>query len=108
MEYEYEKEDKTRRKVIPTRDYRLDTGWANRYERAVDYSVHKCRQGFNIFTKHVRSQQMVYGVILFLICIWLSGWFANANSDMSFESLLILVVGIVILTVAGLTKGVKK
>lgn len=108
MNYETTPEDETRRKIIPTRDYRLDTGWANRCERAVDYGVYKCRQGFDIFTKHVRSEQMVYGVIGFLICVWLSGWFANANSDMSFESLLMLVVGVVVLLVTSLTKGVKK
>lgn len=107
MEYEYEPEDKKRRYIIPTRDFRLAVNWSNRYERISYICVHKLRQGYDIFTKHVRSQQMVWGVIGFLITVWLSGWFANANSDMRFESLLSLVLGVIILAVIA-SRGTKK
>lgn len=107
-DYEYTEENKNRRKVIPTRDYRLDTGWANRWERAIDMGVLKSRQSYRIFIKHVRSKQMVYGVVLFLGTVWLSGWFANANSDMRFESLLSLVLGVIILAVFTTKKGKDK
>lgn len=49
---------------------------------------------------------MVYGVVLFLISVWISGFYAHAG--MKFESLLTVVLGVVILVTIGLMKGVKK
>lgn len=60
LEYETTPEDKQRRKIIPTRDYRLDTGWANRIECGLDYCVLKCRQSFNIFVRHIRNKRVIF------------------------------------------------
>lgn len=106
MEYEQTPEDKSRRKIIPTRDFRLAVNWANRWERFTYISVLKCRQGYDISIKHVRSQQMVYGIIVFLISVWLSGFYAHAG--MKFESLLSIVVGFIILTIVVSTTGKSK
>lgn len=97
IDYEYTEEDKKRRKIIPTKDYRLAGNWANRLERIYDFGVLKLRQGATDFINYNRSNVMTYGVIIFLLSVWLSGWFANANSDMRFESLLTLVLGVVVL-----------
>lgn len=106
MEYEQTPEDKSRRKIIPTRDFRLAVNWANRWERINYLCVLKCRQGYDISIKHVRSQQMVYGIALFLISVWLSGFYAHAG--MKFESLLSVVLGFIILTIAVSTAGKRK
>lgn len=106
FEYEEVKEDRKRRKIIPTRDYRLDNNWFNRWERFTYISVRKARQGTNIFIKHVRSRQMVYGVALFLISIWISGFYAHAG--MKFESLLAIVIGFIILSIAVSAAGKRK
>jgi len=49
---------------------------------------------------------MVYGIIVFLISVWLSGFYAHAG--MKFESLLSIVVGFIILTIAVSTAGKRK
>ena len=59
LEYEYPKEDKTRRKIVPTRDYRLVDNWTNRYERFTWYCRRKYRQGFNILIKYLKSRQII-------------------------------------------------
>lgn len=104
--YETTEENKTRRKCIPRKDYRLDNSLANRWEHFTDMGFLKLRQGFANIIKHFRSARMVYAVGLFLISIWVSGFYAHAG--MKFESLLAVVLGLVILVTIGLTKGVKK
>ena len=106
MDYEYTTENKKRRKIIPTKDYRLDNSWINRWEHFTDMGFLKLRQGSTNIIKHFRSARMVYAVGLFLISIWVSGFYAHAG--MKFESLLAVVLGLVILVTIGLTKGVKK
>lgn len=105
LEYETTEEDKVRRKVIPRKDYKLDNSWSNRWEHFTDSSFLKLRQSFTNTIKHFRSAKMVYGVVLFLISIWISGFFAHAG--MSFESLLSVVLGVIILVAIGLMKGQK-
>lgn len=106
LSYETTKENKARRKCIPRKDYRLDNSFANRWEHFTDLSFLKLRQSFTNIIKHFRSTKMVYGVVLFLISIWISGFYAHAG--MKFESLLAVVLGVVILVTIGLVKGVKK
>jgi hypothetical protein len=106
LEYETTKENKARRKRIPRKDYRLDNSFANRWEHFTDLGFLKLRQSFTNIIKHFRSTKMVYGVVLFLISIWTSGFYAHAG--MKFESLLAVVLGVVILVTIGLMKGVKK
>lgn len=103
LEYEQTPEDKNRRKVIPTRDFRLAVNWANRYEHFSYIGVRKLRQGYDLFIKHIRSRQMVYGIIVFLISVWLSGFYAHAG--MKFESLLSVVIGFIILTIVVFATG---
>ena len=104
--YETTEENKTRRKCIPRKDYRLDNSLANRWEHFTDMGFLKLRQSFANIIKHFRSTRMVYAVVLFLISIWISGFYAHAG--MKFESLLAVVLGLVILVTIGLMKGVKK
>lgn len=106
MSYEQIPEDTERRNIIPTKDYRLANSWTNRYERITYLYGNKVRQGASNTIKHVRSQQMVYGVIIFLLSIWLSGFYAHAG--MSFESLLSVVIGFIILTIVVSTTGKRK
>jgi len=106
LEYETTKENKARRKCIPRKDYRLDNSLANRWEHFTDLGFLKLRQGSTNIIKHFRSTKMVYGVVLFLISVWISGFYAHAG--MKFESLLTVVLGVVILVTIGLMKGVKK
>jgi len=104
--YETTEENKARRKCIPRKDYRLDNSLANRWEHFTDMGFLKLRQSFANIIKHFRSARMVYAVVLFLISIWISGFYAHAG--MKFESLLAVVLGLVILVTIGLMKGVKK
>lgn len=105
LKYETTNENKQRRKIIPTKDYGLATNWTNRIEHWIDCSIYKCRQGLNIFTRHVRSARMVYTIIIFLITVWLSGYLANAG--LKFESLLIVVIGFILLIIVATTTGKK-
>ena len=106
MDYEYTTENKKRRKIIPTKDYRLDNSWINRWEHFTDMGFLKLRQSSTNIIKHFRSTKMVYGVVLFLISVWISGFYAHAN--MKFESLLAVVIGFIILTIAVSTAGKRK
>lgn len=49
---------------------------------------------------------MVYGVVLYLISVWISGFYAHAG--MKFESLLAVVIGFIILSIAVATAGKRK
>lgn len=106
LEYETTEENKARRKCIPRKDYRLDNSFANRWEHFTDLSFLKLRQSFTNIIKHFRSTKMVYGVVLFLISIWTSGFYAHAG--MKFESLLAVVIGFIILSIAVATAGKRK
>lgn len=106
LTYETTKENKARRKCIPRKDYRLDNSLANRWEHFTDISFLKLRQSFTNIIKHFRSTKMVYGVVLFLISVWISGFYAHAG--MKFESLLAVVIGFIILSIAVATAGKRK
>lgn len=106
LEYETTKEDRNRRKVIPRKDNRLDNNIANRWEHFTDLSFLKLRHNYTNVIKHFRSTKMVYGVVLFLISVWISGFYAHAG--MKFESLLAIVIGVIILMIAVSTAGKRK
>jgi len=90
------RENKQRRKAIPESDkgqvfngYHLTRRISNRLTMALRQS--------NLFIRHFIERKHMYGVLLFLLAVWLSGWFASAGDK--FESLLILVVGFIFLAI---------
>lgn len=69
--------------------------------------VRKLGQGSKLAHRSIGVHAMKYGFVIFLISVWFSGWFANARTDMKFESLLVLVVGTLILVASAVIGGGK-
>lgn len=56
--------------------------------------LNSLRQSCKAVVRYFGSHGMIYGLMIFLLSVWLSGWFAHASR--AFESLLVIVIGFII------------
>lgn len=91
LTYEKTPENKARRKAIPKRD--IHTG--NIKPRPLNYCLDVLYEVYIYLKERIETM----AAIVFLIGVWMSGYFAHAG--MKFESLLSVVLGVVVLNFLG-------
>lgn len=97
MKYETTPEDRQRRKFLTKRDLGQafdDNFVSRRIMRLLDNALRSGREVFKLGIRKMKDNRTMLGVFVFLVSIWLSGWFAS--SGMAFESLLSVVLGVVV------------
>lgn len=87
--YEDVKEDKTRRKTIPTRDFRLvtDNYITNKLRNIIISVLHKG-------IVHMKRHSSTIAVIIFMGCIWFSG--NLAGNGWKIESVALILLGFIL------------
>lgn len=100
MKYEATKENKQRRKIIRLDERGSTLMGESRIACVRVMAGVKFRQinkGIIVGRRKYKENYMKIGIGIFLVSVWMSGWFANASSDMRFESLLSVVLGVGVL-----------
>lgn len=96
MKYEATKENKQRRKIIRLDERGSTLMGESRIAGIRVMASTKYRQiskSIMVGRRKYKENYMKIGIGVFLVSVWMSGWFANASSDMRFESLLSVVLG---------------